>query len=373
MSPSADTADEEETNLDPQHNGEALLSQIVENRKWSLTAELKKFRWWWTESVLATVAKLLLLVVSLVVVLGQPAYIVPLAVVAGGCFLAAYMVRHRVLPVEAMLEAALESPVDLKATHWSGPSGGDTKLTRKEHKLISAYGMNERQLRLARQWLLERSWRERFTEFTGALLVAAFSCIVLNLFAVAARSNSQSEVVSPMDDLVWSHFAWLTVLGLFASGVVLLVGKFWEHRQTDGAVGRIVMVFAGLLVGIFGWTLADYFCIGLGADLFATDSVPWTSPLQIKGVPRVVAWLAFFVGMFGVLRWWHQADPLRRTRLSFWTSGVCFVWAVVLSHMLGQPVARYCVVVVIVSISIQLAAPWISFRQRKNIYLGRNP
>ena len=364
--------EEAETNGDLQFNGEVLASQVVENRQWSLTDQLKKMRWWWTESALATVVKLLLLVAAGVFVLSQPTHIVPLAVIAGGFCLAAYMVRHRVLPVEAMLEAAIESPVDLKATHVSVPGGSDTKLTRQEHKLISAYGMNERQLKLARRWLQERSWRERLTEFTGALLVAAISCIVLNLLAVAARPISETVGDVPINDLIWSHFAWLTVLGLFASGMVLLVSKFWEHRQTDGTVGRIVMMFAGVLIGTLGWTMADYFCIGLGADLFATDSGAWTSPLQVKGVPRVAAWLAFFVSLFGVLRWWHQADPLRRTRLSLWTSGVCFVWAVILSHMLGQPVARYCVVVVIVSIAIQLAAPWISFRQRKKIYLGRN-
>lgn len=329
-----------------------------------------QFRWWWTDSAGATVGKLLLLVVGSAAALSSAFALVTIGALIGVCFLAWFMVRHKIVP----LQLSLEDPVNLKATHpgkdrlveYDHPS-----LDKQSRYLATAFGVNAKQLGLTRRWLMERSWRDRSIEFLGSLLVASLSCIALNLLAMAVCPHVENAT----SDWVWSWFAWLTSVSIFSCMTLLLLGKFWEHRPSSVAERRIIMLVASLAIGIAGWTLADFFDVELGSDLFVSATPAWASwfpSTQLKNVPSVMAWLVALMGLFGVLRWWHQADPARKTRLSLRGACLCFVWALVFSYILGQPVTKYCVMATVVSISIQLAAPRIGFEDRKNIYSSGN-
>ncbi len=341
-----------------------VLQKEKRESKWN------QFRWWWTDSAGATVGKLLMLVVGSAVALSSATALHGIGILMSASLLAWFMVRHKIVP----LQLSLEDRVDLKATH----PGKDRleeddrpALDKQGRYLAAAFGVNDEQLSLTRRWLMERSWRDRVIESLGSVLLASLSCVALNLLAIAVCPNVENAT----GDWVWSWFAWLTLVSIFSCTILLLLGKLWEHRSSTVAAQRIMMLVAGSAIGVAGWTLADFLRVELGADLFATATPTWASwseVAQIKNVPAALAWLFVLVGLFGVLRWWHQADPARKTRLSLRTVCLCFVWALVFSYILGQPVTKYCLLAIVVSISVQLAAPRIGFQDRRNIYASGN-
>ena len=79
------------------------------------------------------------------------------------------------------------------------------------------------------------------------------------------------------------------------------------------------------------------------------------------------AYLVFFMVLFGILRWWRQADPIRKTRLSIWSVGICLIWAAVFSHVLGFDPLWNCILAGVISVSTQLAAPWFHPETRESI------
>ncbi len=333
-------------------------------------SRLNQFRWWWTDSPGATSAKLLVLGLGSAIALSNATALVGIGGLIGLCFLVWFMIRHKIVP----LQLPLEHSVDLKATHPGAhqTNAARPSLDKRNRYLVTVFGVNAQQLSLTRRWLMQRSWRERLTEFLGSLLIASLSCIALNLLAMAVCPRIDSLSGS---DWVWAWFAWLTSVSIFSCAVLLTLGKLWEYRPDAGPVRRAILVVAGLLIGIAGWSLADFFRAGLDADLFASAVPAWTSWIafvQIKNIPTVPAWLFCATGLFGVLRWWHQVDPARKTRLSLKVVCLCFVWALIFSYILGQAVTRYCVLAIVVSISLQLAAPRISFQDRRNIYSSGN-
>jgi hypothetical protein len=67
-----------------------------------------------------------------------------------------------------------------------------------------------------------------------------------------------------------------------------------------------------------------------------------------------------------VLRWWHQADPLRRTRISLWSLLVSVLAAGVVAHVLQFPQPWLPMAAGAISVSVQLASP--RLRRAKRIW-----
>jgi hypothetical protein len=74
--------------------------------------------------------------------------------------------------------------------------------------------------------------------------------------------------------------------------------------------------------------------------------------------------MAFFGTLFPVIRWWRQADPLRRTRLSLFSIVWCVFVACVIAALLELSQAWVIMVACAMSFSVQLASPWLHPRQR---------
>jgi hypothetical protein len=82
------------------------------------------------------------------------------------------------------------------------------------------------------------------------------------------------------------------------------------------------------------------------------------------GSPLFGAYLIYFAGLFAVLRWWRQMDPLRKARLSIWTTAVCLLWAWVMHSLCRFPQPWGFILAATMSVAVQLAAPWISPGER---------
>jgi hypothetical protein len=132
---------------------------------------------------------------------------------------------------------------------------------------------------------------------------------------------------------------------------------------------------AGLLVALFSFVA--YQALELDMSQLALESKAEIFDLEFQskltspeGQPRLPLYLVYFGGVFALLRWWRFADPTRKTRLSLWS--VCLSWlaAMLLAEAFRFPQIAGCLAIVGAAISIQLAAPWIDRKQRKEIRLA---
>jgi hypothetical protein len=72
-----------------------------------------------------------------------------------------------------------------------------------------------------------------------------------------------------------------------------------------------------------------------------------------------MAYMACFGTLFLVLRWWRQADPLRLSRLTLWSMIVSVATAGVVAWAWRFPQPWLPMVAGAVSVSVQLASPWL--------------
>ena len=317
---------------------------------------------WWTHGSVATMMKMVLMGLALVVILFKPDWLLKCAFFGGLFYLIIYVRRHG-----AMRGQRSNHTFDAATGFAAGNlAKGTSPSSAGIKKTLIPFGLSSTQLTAVRAWLSERTWRERLTELLGALLIAALSCIVLNLipFSFLSPSGVDGSEIEPLINL-WARYAFLTTVSIFTCWIILTCGKLWELNSGEAWLRRVAMVVIGAVIGIVGWTTADFY----GIPLSNPNSIapPELTEFQISGIPVIPAYLLFFMVLFGALRWWYQVDPLRKTRLSLWTVGLCFVLAVVFSHVLGRSSITYGLFAIVVSTSLQLAAPWIGAGQRKKI------
>lgn len=310
---------------------------------------------WWNYGSGATLLKLMVTGIAIVLMLVKPQMLLQVTFLAGLFYLVSYIRRH------GLISGKTATGFAAGASEKSSPRNeGHNKKT------VSNFGLDSRQLTDVRAWLNERPWRERLTDLIGSLLIAALACIVLNLipFSMIGTPSADSRLPEPNVE-IWGRYAFTTAVSVIACWIILFGGKVWELSHGETLLRRGVLGILGLLIGIAGWTAADYFGIVL-ADHIGNPSNEFPD-FQIKGIPVIPAYLIFFGMLFGALRWWHQVDPMRKSRLSLWTIGLCFVWAVAFSHVLGQSTLTNGLFAMVVSTALQLSAPWMTDVERKKV------
>jgi hypothetical protein len=79
----------------------------------------------------------------------------------------------------------------------------------------------------------------------------------------------------------------------------------------------------------------------------------------------LLAHVACFGTLFLLVRWWHQTDPLRVTRLSMSRLVVCIVIACAVAWAWQFPQPWLPMIAGTISVSIQLASPWLTLNRRR--------
>jgi hypothetical protein len=131
------------------------------------------------------------------------------------------------------------------------------------------------------------------------------------------------------------------------------------------------MLVLGLAVGWLAFGLGSVLMV----DLTVGESTmrpllgdEWSASMfDGYGKPSLPAYLAYFAGIYVVLRWWRQADPLRHTRLSLWATAVAAGWAWLLQLIWPFPQPWGFMLAMTVSLAVQLSAPWLSPSRRIEI------
>ena len=279
-----------------------------------------RFSSWWDSGSVSTPVKLMLLAIAGMIAIKQSDWLLPSALGVGLIYLIYYSV--------------FSSTPKPQVSQGSGKKS-QKKLSKKEAK--------RQKIVTLRTWLSQRPLEDRFTEIVGSLLVSALSCVVLNFLGLALSGTFLNPSIA-----AWSLYLWLSVTGIACCWAVILAGKQWEHADGHGWYRRIAMVVTGFAVGILAFAVAN----ALKTDLSALRGTAGVNGQWIiRGPAPLTACILLFSGLFGLLRLWRQADPIRRTRVSIWKTGLCMVWIIVLGHILNLPTLYLCILALSVSIS----------------------
>ena len=287
---------------------------------------------WWANANLTMPVKILILAGAGVLLLVNSPWLLPVSIGLGLLYLLYYTIR---------------------SVFQSGDGPKKPKVSR---------AARDNQLRLV---LAKRPVSDRVTEGIGSLVVSTVVCAVLGFFTLVASVESAAS-----QSQHWAFYAWAVLVAVVASWSLLITNKIWEHRRGEALVRRFVMLSVGVCVGLFAFAVSGFLHLDWGLQTWVGE--PELSPFAPEmftesGGPKLLGFMLFFSGLFLILRWWKQADPIRRTRLSIWSVGLCLVWGMLIGQFFHFPLPWSCVLAVMISVATQISSPWLSPEQRQQV------
>jgi len=228
----------------------------------------------------------------------------------------------------------------------------------------SSHAMSyESDAHVARRRLANRTLAERCGELTGSLLLAGVCCVIFSLVATLLCGVN----LTGGSGEAWSFFAWTCVVATCSCWTILVVTKTWEGQEADSVLRRFALLTAGLVVGGVAYASSFALSVSLGnSPLSGQAALSFIYPSSLytgNYEPLLPVFLLQFAGMFAFSRWWMKTDPLRQTRFrpAFTLMAVLFALCLPLPQPWGVLFAAT------VSVSVQLAASWLSKSARRRV------
>jgi hypothetical protein len=208
--------------------------------------------------------------------------------------------------------------------------------------------------------LVLKSPRERFTQLIGSLLGSALVAAIMSGVAVLFQGYFADVPICP------EQFVWLWLVGVVGSWAVLIPSKLWEGHRGEPILRRFVMMVVGMGVGLAAFGAGEVLMVNLRPSTNLPDlirdlpkyNLPASFFDSVNGRPLMMAYVACFGTLFVMIRWWLQADPLRKTRMSLLTLFVSFVVAGAVAQAWQFPQAWLPLAACTISAAVQLASPW---------------
>ncbi len=148
---------------------------------------------------------------------------------------------------------------------------------------------------------------------TSAVVITVFTALVA-VFQVGSGTVGQPYVIG----MVWS-----AVMALVCSMVAITLSKRWQASEGDAAVRCFVQLTLGLAIGAIAYGLSEFLLVPwaeITRQNFGDLPVQrWRGFFADDNSPLLAAYLAYFPLLMGLVHWWKQADPLRRTRFSLFS------------------------------------------------------
>ncbi|MCA9267836.1 MAG: hypothetical protein KDA41_05170, partial [Planctomycetales bacterium] len=298
----------------------------------------QRFVDWFSNPNVSVALKVVLLVVGSIVALANIEWLVPLGVAAGLLYGVYYAVRVILIAVQRDREAKRRTAVQMPL-----PFGGG--------------GPRDWEIR-ARQSLSERPVAQRMTELLGSLIISGVVVSVLSVVTMILAGQPMGGALHE-----WGpQLAWVALSGIAGAWTVLVVAKVWEGDAGDQVLRRFWMLAIGLALGFFAFAIDATLMLDMNyGELLTARSIP--ASLHTAGDPSLAAYMAFFGGLFVILRWWVQAEALRGARVSVWTTALSALWGFILPF----PQPWGVLLATTISLAVQLAAPWIGGAERADL------
>ncbi len=274
----------------------------------------------------------------------------------------------------------LRSPVDAGQGRTSPPSLGErnwpqpAKVTFHpqpvpvSRKPVAAVQrpLSVKQWRVARrQQLAQTSRRNVLKEVTGSWLgstavIAVFSSLAV-LFQIGTGKPAQPLIMGMI---------WAALVALSIAWIAISFGKRWQREEGDWAIRAFMQLTSGFVIGAVAFVLAEFLMIPWNEitreQLGELPVHRWRGFFASDGTPLFPAYLAYFPLVMGLVQWWKQVDPLRRSRFSI-TSVIWSVIAASLVHLLIPfPQPWGALIAAGASLAIQLSSPWVNPAERLN-------
>ena len=208
--------------------------------------------------------------------------------------------------------------------------------------------------------VIETTPREKLTELTGSLLLSALVTAVTSVVMLVLRG----------EPLEGNQYVWLAVTSTIGAWAVMIPSKAWEGSRGDASLRRFMMMVVGLLLALVAYGLFDALMVKLPYHQDVTLPSFASREMQTNfygsdGGPLLLAFLAYFSFLFLVPRWWYQADPMRSSRLSLWSTAVCVFWAAALNLFWPFPQPWGMMLAATISIAVQLSSVWVAPPKRR--------
>lgn len=191
------------------------------------------------------------------------------------------------------------------------------------------------------------------SSWIGATIVVAVFTTLVAVFQVGSGSANQAYAVG----LIWS-----AMMASITAWVAILLGIRWQSTEGDSAVRSFVQLTIGLAIGGVAFLLSDYLMVpwsAIAAKEFGDLPIQrWRGFFAADGTPLLPAYLAYFPLLMGMVHWWKQVDPLRRTRFSLFSVLWSIMVAGIVQLIIPFPQPWGALVFAGTSIAVQLATPW---------------
>ncbi|MDX1962974.1 MAG: serine/threonine-protein kinase [Pirellulales bacterium] len=213
--------------------------------------------------------------------------------------------------------------------------------------------------RLSRAELIETPGRQ-FTSWIGSLIGSTF-IVAIGVLIGSILFDHEIHV---------NELAWLGLVSLMCTWTILGFGKLWERHQGDVVLRRLVMLGAGLGLGLCAYGLSDWLMAWPRFDpqLFFLDErmtiVERNTFINSAGYAKLPAFVLFFGLLLSVPKWWTYADPLRERRFSLW--GVLWIGLVACLIYMVAPFAQpwgYLIAMTTCA-AVMIAARWVPPAER---------
>jgi len=314
----------------------------------------------WNESTLNTPTKIVLLVVGLFVFLAMSELIVPLAVMMLVMYGVYYAVRTLVLAVSPKRLPPLPGAAAPTVIRPPAPRTPPPAPVPPPRPVAAVPHRVRHRAETAADALVLKPRRERATELVGSLLASALVALTMCLVVVIV-GGFRSSIPRP------EQVAWLAIMSVAGAWAVLIPSKFWEGSHGEPMLRRFILMVLGLGLGILAAGSAALLHVDLPHDPKMTSGSHYELPVGFyaDGAPQLLAYMACFGTLMLAIRWWRQADPLRSTRISLWSMVFCVLAAWLFASLWLFPQPWLMMVACAMSVSVQLASPWINPRRRR--------
>ncbi|MDA1055435.1 MAG: serine/threonine-protein kinase [Planctomycetota bacterium] len=310
---------------------------------------------WWDHSNLNSSAKVLLLIGGICLLVLNSQWLVPTGILLGAMYLVYYGLRSIALALGTPKTAPNSQP------HVSASTYQTTASTYNKRRSYRRKHWKQE----ARERLARKHNGERVAELSGALITSAVASLILCfVMTLLMRGEALGDVFT------WTLYAWFSLTSIVGAWTVLAISKFWESDEGEPLRRRFVLLMAGLVTGVAAFTASQFLGVQVTDELVVQTlpavAIPasWTSS---NGSLTLPAFLIYFGGMFGIAKWWLQADPLRTSRVSLWATAGCIFWAWLIHVFWAFPQPWGFMFAATMSIAVQLAAPWVSPTERLRI------
>lgn len=316
----------------------------------------------WNHSNLNTPTKVALLVMLLVAAPFLFGTVSSVAVFLVAVYFIYWIIRALILTIKEPVGPPPPPPPANASHPGASPNRPQARAVRSRSRL-PRWARNEKPVAA----MLVKPLRQRLTELVGSMLagsVIAILVCVLGFVLASLRTNA------PLGVEELARYGWVILASVVGTWAVLIPAKFWEGYKGDVKLRRFTMMLAGLVVGLFVAAVSA----GLLVDLpnnelidFELNDLTGLEPVRLTPanvLSDLRYYLVGFGGLFLLLRWWRAADPMRTTRLSLFSVFVAGLIAVMVSNALGFPQPWLVMVACAMSVSVQLASPWIHPRLR---------